>query len=282
MADKMARACVIGHPIAHSRSPLIHGTWLAEYGVTGTFSATDISPADLPAFIHALRDGDWDGCNVTIPHKQAVIAHVDELTATAETIGAVNTIWRDGDCIIGDNTDAYGFLANLDQSAPGWDESRDAALVLGAGGAANAIVHALIERGFSDIRIANRTPERAEALAGHFGNPCRAVSWGNEAALYEEVTLMVNTSAITMGEGAGQRKWPGLDRLPGEATVTDIVYTPLMTSLLSEANKRGLRQVDGLGMLLHQAVPGFERWFGRRPKVTDALRNRIIADLDSH
>lgn len=281
MVETTIRAGVIGRPIAHSRSPLIHRTWLDAYRIDGRYDAHDISPADLPAFFAAMRRGEMAGCNVTIPHKETVAGLLDRLTETAATIGAVNTVWREGERLIGDNTDAYGFAANLDEYAPGWDRRAERAVVLGAGGAALAIVHALIGRGFGAIDIANRTPERAAMLADRFGKPCRAVAL-DDPDLYRNADLLVNTTSLTMGETDGDRQWPGLEQLADDAAVTDIVYTPLKTSLLSAAERHGFRTVDGLGMLLHQAVPGFERWFGVRPAVTQVLRAKIVADLDSH
>ncbi|MCP1199104.1 shikimate dehydrogenase [Notoacmeibacter sp. MSK16QG-6] len=282
MAKESVRAGVIGHPIGHSRSPMIHNNWLGEYGIAGSYDAYDISPADLSDFFSAMRKGRMAGCNVTIPHKEAVLEHLDCLTGTAEVIGAVNTVWREGDRLIGDNTDAYGFCANLNAEAPNWDRNGGRALVLGAGGAALAIVHALIERGFGQIDIANRTAERANRLAQHFGERCRAVAFTDEPSLYDGADFVANTTTLTMGEGADGRRWPGLDRLTEGATVTDIVYTPLQTSLLAAAKRHGYRTVDGLGMLLYQAVPGFERWFGVRPEVTGSLRAKLIADLEAH
>ncbi len=281
MAETIIRAGVIGHPIGHSRSPLIHRSWLARHRIDGRYDAHDISPADLLSFVAAMRDGAMAGCNVTIPHKETVLAHLDRLTDTARTIGAVNTVWREGGRLIGDNTDTYGFAANLDEHAPDWDRAGGRALVLGAGGAALAIVHALIERGFAAVNIANRTPDRAQRLADRFGGPCRAVAL-DDPDLYRDANLVVNTTSLTMGEQMDERPWPGLERLADGATVTDIVYTPLKTSLLNAAERQGFRTVDGLGMLLHQAVPGFERWFGVRPAVTPALREQLVADLDRH
>ncbi len=205
---------------------------------------------------------------------------LDGTTGTAEAIGAVNTIWYEGGRLLGDNTDAYGFLTNLDRSARGWDDHRRTALVLGAGGAALAIIHALRQRGFGEIRIANRTVERAQAIARRFGEPCRAMPLTADPELYRGADLVVNTTSLTMSGAGDAGGWPGLEALGEQATVTDIVYVPLKTSLLAAAEERGLRTVDGLGMLLHQAVPGFERWFGIRPEVTDALRARIVADLE--
>lgn len=283
MAENINRAAVIGHPIGHSRSPLIHGHWLARYGIAGEYTAKDISPADLSRFIESIRSGRWLGCNATIPHKEAIGSHLDRLTAEAGAIGAVNTVWREGARLIGDNTDAYGFAANLDEAAPGWDGNGGGrALVIGAGGAALAVVHALIQRDFNEIRIANRTPDRAVNLAERFGRGCSGMGLDDSAAAYGGANLVVNTSAMTMNEDPAAHDWPGLDRAAPDAVVHDIVYSPLKTSLLAAAETRGLRAVDGLGMLLHQAVPGFERWFGSRPEVTLELRETIIADLGAH
>ncbi|RLQ89151.1 shikimate dehydrogenase [Notoacmeibacter ruber] len=279
MADESIRSGVIGHPITHSRSPLIHGNWIAEYGIDGAYNAYDVSPADLSGFLRRVRGGELAGCNVTIPHKEAMLEHIDELTDTAEAIGAVNTIWREADRLLGDNTDAYGFLANLDHAAPGWDENPRCAVVLGAGGAALAVLHGLLSRGFADIRIANRTAARAERLAARFGGSCHAMDWAREEALYSDADFVVNTTSLTMGNETDQQVWSGLDHVAEGATVTDIVYSPLQTSLLKAAQRRDLPTVDGLGMLLHQAVPSFERWFGTRPEVTPGLRRRVEEDL---
>ena len=272
------RAFVIGHPIAHSRSPLIHGSWLAEHGIDGTYEAIDVAPADLPAFFERLRNGEFAGGNVTIPHKEAVFALCDSVDDLARTIGAVNTlVARDGK-VHGTNTDYLGFLGNLDAAAPGWDDAGTDALVIGAGGAARAVLVALARRNLARVHVLNRTLANAQALVASINGPFSAHGFEDFAALAPNIGLVVNTSSIGMH---GTRfDWLDLGLLPESALVTDIVYTPLETPLLAEARAAGLRTVDGLGMLLHQAVPGFAAWFGTTPTVTPQLRALVQATLD--
>ncbi|AMJ62165.1 shikimate dehydrogenase [Bosea sp. PAMC 26642] len=274
----MTRRCfVIGHPIAHSRSPLIHGTWLADHGLDGSYERIDVAPADLPAFITRLRAGEFVGGNVTVPHKQAAEALIDEVSEAARAIGAVNTLWREGGRLCGDNTDAAGFLGHLDATTPGWLDHVRTALVIGAGGAARAVVYALKSRGLDRIAVVNRNPARAAELVAAFGAPLQAMDWSARSALVGEADLIVNTTSLGM---KGQPPL-GLDLAtlrPG-TIVDDIVYVPLKTDLLVEAERRGAIAVDGLGMLLHQAVPGFARWFGVVPEVTPALRARLEVDI---
>lgn len=271
------KAFVCGHPIAHSRSPLIHSHWLKSYGIDGSYTAIDVAPTDFAAFLSGLAAAGLRGGNVTIPHKEAAFAAVQRRDEAAEQIGAVNTLWFEDGVLWGGNTDAYGFAANLDHFAPGWAKG-DVAVVLGAGGASRAIIHALKQRGFKDIRIVNRTVARAEQLANQFGAGITAHPQAATPELLGDASLLVNTTALGMHGNEGLPADPAT--LPGHAIVTDIVYVPLETPLLTAAKARGLKTVDGLGMLLHQAVPGFERWFGRRPEVTAELRNLIVADMD--
>jgi shikimate dehydrogenase len=271
------RAFVIGHPIAHSRSPLIHGSWLRHYGIDGSYEAIDVEPAALPALVDRLRSGEFAGGNVTIPHKEVVFALCDTLDPLAETIGAVNTLVADAGRVHGSNTDFMGFLGNLDQNAPGWSDNLDQAVVLGAGGASRAVLVALRERGIGRIHLLNRTVNKAEALAKTIGGHIRAGAFEDFAQLAPNVKMLVNTTSVGM-HGTAFSDLP-LTRLPETALVTDIVYVPRVTPLLAAARARGLRTVDGLGMLLHQAVPGFEAWFGVRPEVTPALRAAIEATL---
>lgn len=273
------RAFVCGHPIAHSRSPLIHGTWLREFAIAGTYVPIDVAPADFPRFASGLAAAGFAGGNVTIPHKEAAFSLVSRRSAAAELIGAVNTLWIEDGRLCGDNTDAYGFAANLDDLAPGWDGA-GRAVVLGAGGAARAVLFALRERGFTDIRIVNRTRARATELADRLGGGTTAHGWDALPELLADTRFLVNTTSLGM---PGQQEAKiDLSPLPDSAVVTDIVYVPLTTPLLAAAQARGLKTVDGLGMLLHQAVPGFERWFGKRPQVSASLRNRIVSDLEGH
>ena len=279
MAEAARKAFVCGHPIAHSRSPKIHGYWLAHYGIGGSYEAVDVPPDDFADFAASIRLGRYVGGNVTIPHKETAFLTVDRRDAAAEEIGAVNTLWIEEGRLCGSNTDAYGFAANLDDLAPGWAASPGPAVVLGAGGAARAVLCALKQRGFSDIRIVNRTLARARAVAMEFGPVFSAHDLGAANALLDDAVLLVNTTSLGMHGEAEIAV--DLDRMPDHALVTDIVYVPLETQLLSTARRRGLKTVGGLGMLLHQAVPGFEKWFGLRPDVTPALRNLIVGDIQA-
>lgn len=279
----MRRAFVIGHPIAHSRSPKIHTHWLNRHGLAGSYEAVEVLPGELESFVDRLRAGSFVGGNVTIPHKEMALDLADRPDAIARELGAANTLWIEDGRICATNTDGYGFLANLDEQAPGWDrpaETGRIAVVLGAGGASRAVVWALASRGFDEIRLVNRTVERAEKLAERFGERVRAMPLDRLDEAVEGAALFVNTSAMGM-DGTDV---PAVDfaAMPQDATVTDIVYTPLMTPLLAAAERAGLRTVDGLGMLLHQAVPGFEKWFGVRPEVTAGLRREILTDLGGH
>ncbi|MFT3690714.1 shikimate dehydrogenase [Paenirhodobacter sp.] len=266
-------AGVIGAPIGHSRSPALHGHWLRHYGLRGHYIPMEIAGADLEQVLRALPKAGFVGCNVTIPHKEAALRLADRVSDQARRIGAANTLSFDENGIFADNTDGYGFITNLRQGAPGWDPLVGPAAIIGAGGAARAIVVALIEAGCPEIRITNRSPARAEALAAEFG--LDPVGWQARGEMLDGAALVVNTSAMGM---VGQDPFDvPLDRLSPSAVVTDIVYTPLQTPLLIAAAARGCVTVDGLGMLLHQAVPGFERWFGLRPEVTDDLRRAVLA-----
>ncbi len=270
------RAFVVGHPIAHSRSPLLHGFWLKSLGLPGCYEKIDVAPDALDGFIAGLRAAGFVGGNVTVPHKTAVMAQVQRLDEAARAIGAVNTLWFEDGRLCGGNTDAFGFLANLDAGAPGWDAAGGLALVLGAGGASRAVVHGLTERGMT-VAIVNRTRTAADALAHRFGATVRAADWADLTDLLVGADLLVNTTSLGM---AGQPPLTvDLTPLKAAAVVTDIVYVPLETDLLRAARARGHRVVDGLGMLLHQAVPGFERWFGVRPVVTGELRAAIEANV---
>ncbi|WP_375456163.1 shikimate dehydrogenase [uncultured Methylobacterium sp.] len=275
----MRRAFVVGYPVAHSRSPLIHGHWLGRHGIAGVYERVAVAPEDFAAFVRGLPASGFAGGNVTIPHKEAAFALADALTPRASAIGAVNTLIVEADgTVTGDNTDAPGFTAHLDHSlGAGWPERAGSALVLGAGGAARAIVVGLAERGLARIRVANRTRARAEAVAALAPGLASAVAWAEVARLLPETGLLVNTTSLGM---AGHPPLAiDLAGLPAHAAVADIVYVPLETPLLAAARARGLAAVDGLGMLLHQAVPGFGAWFGVRPAVTEALRREIVADL---
>lgn len=270
---KIPLAAVLGCPIGHSRSPRLHGTWLKTYDLAGHYVPLHVAPEDLATALRTLPKLGFVGANVTIPHKEAALALADTATPAAQRIGAANTLtFKDGK-IFADNTDGYGFVANLDQGFPNWRAQSGPALILGAGGAARAIVVALQDAGLRDIRITNRTAERADALAQEFG--LQSVDWAARADDLAQVALLVNTTSLGM---AGQAPLDlDLSGLNPSAVVTDIVYTPLMTPLLLAAQARGNPVVDGLGMLLHQAAPGFARWFGHQPEVTDDLRAAVLA-----
>jgi shikimate dehydrogenase len=274
---KLRAACVIGWPIEHSRSPLIHNYWLKAYRIPGEYRREAVPPAEFRGFVQSLADRGYVGANVTVPHKEAALAwsHPDD---RARAVGAANTLWLDG-VLRSTNTDVEGFLDNLDVCAPDWDRNLDQAVVLGAGGAGRAVVYALLERSIGRITVVNRTLARAEALREQFGARVQPVRWHERDAVLGEAGLLVNTTTLGM---TGQ---PGLvlniARLPGHAVVADLVYVPLSTSLIRAAKARGLRTADGLGMLMHQAVRGFTLWFGRKPAVTAELRALLEADLAS-
>ncbi|RUX97669.1 MULTISPECIES: shikimate dehydrogenase [unclassified Mesorhizobium] len=276
MADATKKAFVTGHPVKHSRSPKIHGHWLARHGIDGSYQAIDVAPENFADFVKTLQANGYRGGNVTIPHKEAAFALAERRDQAAEEIGAVNTLWFEDGVLWGGNTDAHGFAANLDDHAPGW-ASEGPAVVLGAGGASRAVIHALKERGVADIRIVNRTLARAIELRDRFGAGVSAHGMAVTSELLGDAGLLINTTALGMHGNEGLSADPAL--LPDHAIVTDIVYVPLETPLLAAARARKLKTVDGLGMLLHQAVPGFERWFGVRPQVTAELRALIVADL---
>ena len=273
----MKRAFVIGHPVAHSRSPLIHGHWLARHGIAGSYEAIDVAPEGIADFLARVRAGEFVGGNVTIPLKEAVFAACDEVDPLARTIGAVNTLVADDGRLRGFNTDHTGFLGNLDQNAPGWREGLESAIVLGAGGSARAVAVALRERGVKAIHVLNRTLDNAMKLASELGPPLKPGSLTDFPLHAPGAGLVVNTTSV--GMHGTRHEGLALDLLPAGAVVTDIVYVPLLTPLLADAREQGLRTVDGLGMLLHQAVPGFEAWFGLRPEVTPELRALVEATL---
>jgi shikimate dehydrogenase len=261
---------VLGDPVAHSRSPRLHGHWLARYGIAGHYVPLHVRPADLAATLNLLPRLGFVGGNVTLPHKQAVLELAQAATPLAQRIGSANTLTFGPEGILADNTDAYGFTWNILDSYPDWSP-RTVALI-GAGGASRAVVVALQDRGAQDIRITNRSPERAEQLAADFG--LTAVRWDQRADMLGGCDTLVNATSQGM---SGQEPLDlALDPLPKTALVTDLIYTPLETPLLAEARARGNPVVDGLGMLLHQAAPGFARWFGVTPKVDDELRRAVL------
>jgi shikimate dehydrogenase len=268
-------ACLIGWPAAHSRSPLIHHYWLRRLGIDGGYSIEAIPPEGFAEFVLHLSGHGFVGANVTLPHKERALA-LTTPDARARAVGAANTLWYEGEELRSTNTDIEGFINNLDASAKGWDGASDA-LVLGAGGSSRAVVYGLIERGIKRVHLANRTMERARALADQFGPAVHAVAWDKIGAMLPQAGLLVNTTSL------GMHGQPALDvdvnLLPSHAIVADLVYVPLETELLTAARARGLKTADGLGMLLHQAVRGFELWFGRKPEVTPELRALVEADL---
>lgn len=271
-------AGIIGWPVGHSRSPKLHGYWLRRYGVAGAYIPMPVRPERVEAALRGLAALGFAGCNVTVPHKQAALALVDHPDPLARRIGAVNLIVVQPDgSLTGRNTDAAGFLDNLRQSCPGWRAEDGPAVVLGAGGGARAVVASLAGAGVPDIRLLNRTRAHAEALAAALGGPITVLDWERRAAALEGAALVVNTTMLGM---QGQAPLDlDLAALPRRAVVTDLVYVPLETPLLVAARARGNAVVDGLGMLLHQAVPSFEAWFGIRPEVTAELRALVEATL---
>ncbi len=274
MSGKAMLAGVIGWPVSHSRSPRLHNYWLAHHGVDGAYVPLPVAPENLQAAIRALPLLGFAGVNITLPHKEAALAVMDRVTPAARRIGAVNTlVIRDG-VLVGDNTDAFGFLENLRSGAPGWRSEAGPAVVLGAGGAARAVLAALIDVGVPEIRLVNRTTGRAEKLAAEIFGPIRVLPWAEREAALDGANLLVNTTVLGM-EGAPPLEL-ALERLPRHAVVNDIVYAPLETELLAAARAGGHTAVDGLGMLLHQARPGFEAWFGIAPEVTAALRAFLL------
>jgi shikimate dehydrogenase len=268
-------AGVIGSPVGHSRSPTLHGHWLRTLGIRGYYIPMEIAQADLEQAMRAMPRMGFVGVNVTIPHKEKALAIADLVTDRAALIGAANTIiFRKDGKIHADNTDGYGFIENLRANAPHWAPSAAPAAVFGAGGAARAVVASLIEVGVPEIRIANRTKTRAEVLHDEFGGKVVVYDWVQAGNMLDGALTVVNTTSLGM-EGKSEFRVP-LDGLSPHAVVNDLVYTPLETAFLARARQNGCTVVDGLGMLLHQAVPGFERWFGVRPTVDEALRNVVM------
>ncbi len=272
---KIPLAGVIGSPIAHSKSPALHTHWLRSYGIAGHYVPVDIASDDLVDAIKMLPKMGFVGVNITVPYKEVVMNLADLITDRAALIGSANTlIFRKDGKIHADNTDSYGFIQNLRQKAPNWQPKSGPAALLGAGGAARAVIAALLDVGVPEILISNRTRLRAEKLREDFGSRLKVVDWVQAGNMLEEATTVVNTTSLGM-LGKPELRVP-LDGLQPGALVTDLVYTPLQTHLLNEAEKAGCHTVDGLGMLLHQAVPAFERWFGVRPEVTDETRATVL------
>ena len=274
----MRRACVIGWPIEHSRSPAIHGYWLKHYKIDGDYRAEAVRQEDVAAFLNSLAVKGYVGANVTLPHKEEALRLADSVDAAAQAIGAANTLWLDkAGKLHASNTDAFGFMTNLEREAPGWKDKKRPVVVLGAGGAARAILYGLIEASVGRILLLNRSRDRAESLAKNFGGDIEVRDWSQRNEALSGAGLLVNTTSLGMvGKLPLDLDLAGLLK---DAVVADIVYNPLETELLAAARARGNRVVDGLGMLFYQAVPGFEHWFGVRPEVTAELRKQVEATL---
>ena len=285
------KAYVIGWPIEHSRSPMIHSYWLDHYNISGSYEKQAVEPAKFDIFIQSMLNSESlqgadqrpeemliAGANITVPYKERAFQLADIVDPMASAVQAANTLWIEKGKLFASNTDIYGFSANLDNSISDWARTDSPVAVLGAGGAARGIIYGLLERGFDEIRLFNRTHSRAENLAGYFGSQIRVVDWERRSLDISNCSLLVNTTSLGMENQPGLEM--NLDQLPNFAVVTDLVYVPLKTSLLQQAESRQLSTVDGLGMLLHQAVPGFEKWFGQRPTVTSELRGLVISDLE--
>jgi shikimate dehydrogenase len=278
LSGRTRLAGIMGWPVAHSLSPRLHGHWLLRYGIDGAYVPLPVPPERLEQALSVLPALGFAGVNLTIPHKEAAVSLVDRLSSRAKRIGAVNTVVVEADGMLsGDNTDGFGFIAALSESQVGWGAEAGPAVVLGAGGAARALAVALLDAGVPEVRLLNRTPERARALADELGGSVQIVDWTARAAALDGAALLVNTTSL------GMHGQPPLDlelnALPPRALVTDVVYTPLITPLLALAQARGNPVVDGLGMLLHQARPGFRAWFGVDPEVDDDLRAVVAAGL---
>ena len=277
LSGRAKLAGVMGWPVGHSRSPRLHGYWLAHHGIDGAYVPLPVAPEDLERALKALPILGFAGVNLTIPHKEAAVALMDRLEPAARRIGAVNTVVvRDGE-LVGNNTDGFGFLESIREAVPGWRPEAGPALILGAGGTARAVIAALVDAGVPEIRLVNRTTARGEVIADALGGPIRVCAWSDRARALEGATLLVNTTSLGM-TGAPALEL-ALDGLPARAVVGDVVYTPLETGLLAAARARGHPAVDGLGMLLHQARPGFAAWFGVKPEVTPQLRAFVLQSL---
>lgn len=274
----MKRACVIGWPVEHSRSPLIHGYWLKQHGIDGTYTKEAVRPEAVAGFLRSLAAQGFVGCNVTVPHKEAAYSLADEREDSARAVHAANTLWLEGGKLHAANTDTYGYMTHLGLTVPDWRAHDGPVCVLGAGGAARAIVYGFLEAGVDEVRVFNRTRSRAEAVAEQSGPRVKVFDWENRSDASRNAAVLVNTTAAGLkGAGTLGIDFSGFD---AACVVSDIVYVPLETELLAQARLHGLRTVDGLGMLLHQAVPGFEKWFGVRPQVTKQLRDILVADIE--
>ncbi|MDG0989028.1 MAG: shikimate dehydrogenase [Yoonia sp.] len=275
MKQNVPIAGVIGNSISHSKSPKLHQHWLRRYGIRGEYVPLHVESENLESVIRSMPKMGFVGANVTIPHKVDVMQFADQISDRAILVGAANTlIFKDDGKIYADNTDGYGFMANLRQGAPDWDPKSGPAMVLGAGGACRAIIVALADAGVTEIFLTNRTRAKADALRAEFGARIQVVDWVQAGNVVEDAATLINTTSLGM-TGQPELRVP-LDGLRPDTLVTDIVYSPLQTPLLAQAQAAGCRTIDGLGMLLHQGVPGFERWFGKRPEVDDATRQVVL------
>ncbi len=280
VSGKAKIAGVMGWPVAHSLSPRVHGYWLDHYGIDGAYLPLPVRPEDFSGALKALAKLGFSGANVTVPHKESALASVNTVSENARRIGAVNTVVvRPDGTLHGENTDAFGFIENLKSMRHAWTASKGPAVVLGAGGAARAVCTALLDQGVPEVKLSNRGLDRAMALAASLGGPIKVMPWEARTEALENAALLVNTT--TLGMVGHPSLELDLNRLPGDAVVTDIVYSPLKTQLLTRAEERGNVAVDGLGMLLHQARPGFSAWFGVDPEVTDELREFVLKGRDA-
>ena len=278
MSGTKIQACVVGWPISHSRSPMIHGYWLKKYGIDGSYTKRAVQPDNVGAFFRSMHEEGLAGCNVTIPHKQAAYAAATERTDAARAVAVANTLWFEGGRLFADNTDGAGFVRHLRASVPSFKATEHVVAVLGAGGGARGVIHAMLLAGAPEVRVFNRTRDRVDHVAHLFGARVKAYDWRDRISRSREAGLLINATSLGM-HGTAELDMP-LEQLPDACVVADLVYVPLETPLLAAARTRGLVAVDGLGMLLHQATPGFERWFGVKPEVTGELRALLVADIE--
>jgi shikimate dehydrogenase len=274
---KTIHAGVIGWPIEHSRSPMIHGHWLKRHGIDGAYTKQAVKPEDFSGFVRGFAARGFAGANITVPHKEAAFALADVVEPDAKAVGAANTLWLEGGKLHATNTDTYGFMTHLGKTVPDWKARDRPVAILGAGGSARTIAYGFLQAGVSEVRLFNRTRDRADAVAAHFGTKVKVHDWFERDKLISDACVLVNTTTLGMAKSSPLDI--SLSTLRSDAVVADIVYVPLETQLLKQAAARGLRTVDGLGMLLHQAVPGFAKWFGVRPEVTAELRDLVVRDL---
>ena len=276
MSETSPAACVLGYPAKHSRSPKLHGYWLNRYGIKGDYRIEEVTPDDFAAFVANLAGHGYVGANVTMPHKDAAL-ELSEPDARARAVGAANTLWLADGKLKSTNTDVEGFIGSLDAAAPGWETRINSAVVLGAGGAGRAVVYGLLERGVETVHVANRTFEKAVALQERFGDAVQPAHWNDLPDLLDGASLLANSTSLGMG---GQPPLEiDISQMAPDGIVSDIVYVPLKTPLLVTAEARGMSTANGLDMLLHQAVTGFELWFGKRPEVTQEQYDLLAADI---